>query len=250
MPFSDYIIFADESGSSSPKPDPTYPAFILAFCIFKKSDYMSIVVPKVQELKFQFFGHDDIILHEADIRRRRGEFSVLNDETTNWQFLQATSTLISDVPFEIVASVVDKRSPVIDAEKDLYEIALHSCLERTCLFLDDQSESNRLTHLLLEERGKKEDRRLEEAFKRFRATEGGPMSAQSLCIRFPNKLANSAGTQLADLVARPIGLSFLRPDQSNRAWEVIESKLQSNEELNPQLERIRVIEPSAKGLGP
>ena len=39
-----------------------------------------------------------------------------------------------------------------------------------------------------------------------------------------DKKTNSEGLQLADLTARPIGLSVLRPDQSNRAAEVLESK--------------------------
>lgn len=34
----------------------------------------------------------------------------------------------------------------------------------------------------------------------------------------------SSGLQLADLVARPIGLSLLRPDQENRSFEVLKEK--------------------------
>jgi hypothetical protein len=40
-----------------------------------------------------------------------------------------------------------------------------------------------------------------------------------------DKKNNSIGLQLADLVARPIGLRQLRPEQANRAWDVIEAKL-------------------------
>lgn len=34
----------------------------------------------------------------------------------------------------------------------------------------------------------------------------------------------SSGLQLADLVARPIGLNFLRPTQKNHAFEVLKKK--------------------------
>ena len=34
----------------------------------------------------------------------------------------------------------------------------------------------------------------------------------------------SSGLQLADLVARPIGLDFLRPEQENKAFEVLKKK--------------------------
>lgn len=39
------------------------------------------------------------------------------------------------------------------------------------------------------------------------------------------KKVNCAGLQLADLIARPIGMSVLRPEQSNRAFSVIQEKL-------------------------
>ena len=34
----------------------------------------------------------------------------------------------------------------------------------------------------------------------------------------------SSGLQLADLVARPIGLNMFRPEQENRAFEVLKKK--------------------------
>ena len=44
-------------------------------------------------------------------------------------------------------------------------------------------------------------------------------------IVFADKRTNSAGLQLADLTARPIGRHFLDPGQPNRAWDIIETKL-------------------------
>jgi len=43
---------------------------------------------------------------------------------------------------------------------------------------------------------------------------------------FIPKAANSSGLQLADLTARPIALSHLRPNQPNRAFEIIRTKLE------------------------
>ena len=39
------------------------------------------------------------------------------------------------------------------------------------------------------------------------------------------KTSNSAGLQLADLVARPIGIKHIRPQQPNRAYDIIQAKL-------------------------
>ena len=45
---------------------------------------------------------------------------------------------------------------------------------------------------------------------------------------FVSKSANVPGLQIADLVARPIGRHVLNPQQPNRAFDVIKSKLNCN----------------------
>ncbi len=60
--FSDYIVYVDESGDHGLNTiDPNYPVFVLAFCIFKKTDYWQQTVPAIQEFKFNHFGHDQAI---------------------------------------------------------------------------------------------------------------------------------------------------------------------------------------------
>jgi hypothetical protein len=44
-------------------------------------------------------------------------------------------------------------------------------------------------------------------------------------VDFADKRTNSAGLQLADLTARPIGRHVMDPAQPNRAWDIIEPKL-------------------------
>ena len=69
--FSSYIVYVDESGDSSlEKIDKGYPVFVLAFCVFHKRYYAEQLVPEVQGLKFNYFGHDMIILHEKEIRKK------------------------------------------------------------------------------------------------------------------------------------------------------------------------------------
>ena len=46
-----------------------------------------------------------------------------------------------------------------------------------------------------------------------------------LKIRMANKTNNSTGLQLADLIARPIGLSVIRPEQDNQSFDIIKTKL-------------------------
>lgn len=115
------------------------PLFVLSCCLISKRDYMDTVVPAIQRIKFATFGHDSTVLHEREIRRDLGPFSVLRDRERKHAFLAGL-----EMPFDPV--ICDKKS-------------------------------------------------------------------------------NSIGLQLADLVARPIGMSRLRPEQPNRAWAVIQEKL-------------------------
>ena len=77
----------------------------------------------------------------------------------------------------------------------------------------------------MERRGKNEDDELELEFRRI--CDGANYQGERLNFEvvFADKKSNSAGLQLADLVARPIGLSVLRPGQPNRAFDAVKSKL-------------------------
>ncbi len=91
-------------------------------------------------------------------------------------------------------------------------------------FLEEKNEQKNLTHVVVEQRGKKEDDELELEFRRI--CDGLNTREKSLPfeILFADKKAMSTGLQLADLVARPIGLQVLRRGQSNRAFDVLMSK--------------------------
>ena len=71
--FSDYLVFVDESGDHSlVSIDPEFPVFALSLCVIAKSAYANYLLPRATQLKLDIFGHDEIILHEHDIRRRKG----------------------------------------------------------------------------------------------------------------------------------------------------------------------------------
>ena len=76
MNYGDYVIYVDESGDHSlTSIDVGYPIFVLVFCVFRKEDYANVIVPKVQTFKFKHFGHDIVVLHEKDIRKRNWPFA-------------------------------------------------------------------------------------------------------------------------------------------------------------------------------
>jgi hypothetical protein len=207
MEFSDYIVYADESGDHSlVSIDPDYPVFVLCFCIFRIDEYVSSVVPRMQALKFRFFGHDAVVLHSHDIRKSTGPFKILFDRDRRSNFLAAVTGAMEQSPCFLVVTIIDKRrlrDPDAQAEGP-YALALKSCLERTHAALSAMGQGDRLTHIIAECRGKQEDRDLELVFRRaVQATPRGPVLPFDLV--FAHKGMNSTGLQFADLVAHPMG---------------------------------------------
>lgn len=106
--YSDYVVFVDESGDLSlTMIDPRYPVFVLSFCIFHKDVYLDAVTPALRRLKFSTFGHDMVILHEHDIRKKEGAFRLLSKEPRE-AFLNRLTDLVDAMDFIIIAVVIDK----------------------------------------------------------------------------------------------------------------------------------------------
>lgn len=191
------------------------------------SDYIASVVPRVQELKFSTFGHDMIVLHEREIRKAEPPFDVLLNPQVRTQFMAELNEIMAAAPMTIVAAVIDKpafkRRRGIDTNP--YHVALEFGLERVFLELQAHGQVGRPTSVVFESRGREEDRTLELEFLRICSSTQMEGLARTLRFQCASKGANSSGLQLADMVARPIGLHHLRPQQPNRAWDVIESKI-------------------------
>lgn len=232
--FSDYIVFVDESGSPTlGNIDPDYPVLVLAFLIVRKDEYQSGIVPALQGFKFRHFGHDQVILHEREIRRDIGAFSFLKTPVLKQAFLGELSDIMAAAPFSLVSVVI--RKDILQTRyktpENPYHLALQYGLERVHGFLCQQGQwqlgrtANPAVHLVVEKRGKNEDDDLELEFRRI--CDGGNFKRDNFPfeIVFAHKQSNSSGLQLADLVARPIGMSVIRPEQPNRAFELLKPKL-------------------------
>ncbi|API59671.1 hypothetical protein BSL82_10365 [Tardibacter chloracetimidivorans] len=165
MDYSEYIIYVDESGDHSlVNDDPNYPMFVLAFCIFRKADYTDHISPSIQNFKFAHFGHDSVVLHEHEIRKQQPPFVFLKSRDKREQFMADLNQLVIDAPMTVIAAAINKTrhreryvTPI-----NPYTLALQFCMERTHRFLCDHGQSERLTHLVVERRGRTEDRDLEQ----------------------------------------------------------------------------------------
>ena len=225
--FSDYVVYVDESGDHSlASIDPGYPVFVLALCVFHKRHYSEQIIPAIEKLKFNYFGHDSVVLLENEISKQKGAFAFLSHRPTRVVFMERLNSIMDASNFILIACVVDKvrLSRNEGANSNPYHIALGICLEALHGFLTEKGQENLRTHLVVECRGKKEDRELELEFRRIRDGNNTGGQALPFDIVFANKQTNLAGLQLADLVARPVGVNYVRPTQPNQAFELLKRK--------------------------
>jgi hypothetical protein len=168
-------------------------------------------------------------LHEHEIRKQKGDFAFLRKAEAREAFMADISELMASVPFQGYAAIIDKltlKKRYADPWNP-YEIAMQFCMEKISNRLVAHRQRGRLTHVLFEARGHAEDAQLELEFRRVAANQrrwgwrAVDFSRTPLEPVFVPKSANQTGHQFTDLIARPLALRALRPDQPNRAFEII-----------------------------
>lgn len=236
MDFSDYVVYVDESGDHNLKSvNQDYPVFVLAFCVIHCDAYINHLSPVIQKFKYEFWGHDEVILHEHDIRKQNGCFGILRSgQELRDRFFDKINEIIKTSDVGVINTLIDKDRHIkkyVDPWNP-YSISLVCCMRGLLGFLLKNGQEGKRVHVIFESRGKKEDNELELEFRRI--CDNRPLGYQyksddfskiSFEILFLPKAANSIGLQFADLVARPIGLNYLRPTQANRAYEIIKDKI-------------------------
>ncbi len=226
--FSDYLVFVDESGDHNLRQiDPQFPVFVLLFAIIRKDDYINQVCPNLQRFKHEFWAHDEVVLHEHEIRKPFGDFLFLIQKPIRDRFLARLSTQMEALPATVVAIVIDKAKYAVryHAHVSPYDYAMETGLERVFRHLEGFDQTDRPTAIIVEKRGRREDAELELAFRRVCDGANALHKPLPFQLAMIPKSSNSPGLQLTDLMARPVALHHLRPQQPNRAFEIIEPKL-------------------------
>ena len=202
------LVYVDESGSpSSSITDPNYPIFVMAACVFEPEPYASRLLPAVAALKIRHFGSDSPVLHESEIRKRLGIYNFKGDVRARNDFIEGLSLVIQDCVPLVVASVVRHS----DLKRDIDLVALEA------LQAGFQRHAAGPSHWVFERRGKREDAAVSKAF--------DSLMLSGATHEFVAKGRGLAGLEMADMLARPIGLSVLRPAQPNRALEGLRQRM-------------------------
>jgi hypothetical protein len=228
-----YYLFIDESGDHGLRNlDPSFPVFNLCAVLFSRQSYDE-ADENINSLKREFWGDKSVVFHSTDIRRCRKEFQILLDLELKAKFISHLNSIMNGSDYTVFSSGVRKEDFIKKFGKlhrNIYEVCLSFIIERLVFFMDDQPQEGKAVKIVMEERGKKEDRTLKESFNRLMQTGTGfvtpaRLKAIGLEIHFRSKAKNINGLQISDLIAYPIAQYILDPKRANPAFDIIKSKI-------------------------
>jgi len=228
-----YYLFIDESGDHGlVNLDPSFPVFLLCGLLTSDDNYDN-TRNAINNLKRKFWANKEVILHSRDIRKCDKEFQILFDLDIKSVFYSIINDIIKNSKYRIISSAINKTRYIKTYGKlsnDVYELALSFIIERAIFSLDEVNDTEKQLEIVIEKRGKKEDKKLDEHFQRLISRGTGYVSADRLKevnikITFKDKKENINGLQLADLVAYPIARYVIDPKRANPAFDVLLSKI-------------------------
>lgn len=248
-----YRLYIDESGalgySSKPLNEQNFKERYLSLTgiIVEDQDNENILQPEMLNIRRLFTDDPDTlpILHRDEICKKEGLFIKLNDADFKTRYTKALESLIDGLPFKIITIVVDKaahKEKYGAASMNPYHYSIDLLLERYVKYLQPNKSTG---DVMIEARGKKEDRLLQQEYTRFYTigTYYIPASAiqnklTSKKIKVKDKKLGIAGLQLADSLSLPSKLDVLKTykvinkDLVENYTKILISKIQSKYHKN------------------
>lgn len=191
---------------------------------------------EINSIKREFWNDENIIFHSREIRKHQKRFINLNDCSLKERFYDRINTLLSQKSIYVVVCCAVPKYPCIERhgnEIDIYGIALSYVLQRSIFYLDEVEPTGKL-RIVVEKRGKREDRNLRDYYNRMLETGVKYCSEERLKghihdFNFAAKSDNINGLQIADLIAYPISRYVLYPDKENPAFDIVEPNIYVSE---------------------
>lgn len=188
--------------------------FLALTGVIIESEYnVNILSGELESIKRRFFQKDPeipVILHRADMINCRPPFEALRDPILKDQFNAAILDALRRWRFHVITVLIDKRAhreQYVVWRHHPYHYCLEVLLERFVLFLHY---GNYRGDVMVESRGRFEDQKLMDSFRRLYENGTDHIPAERWQARLTSKelkvkpkTANSAGLQLADILAHP-----------------------------------------------
>jgi hypothetical protein len=231
-----YFFYLDETGDHGLDfIDKNFPLFLLCGCLIRE-DNLRILEEEVQDFKHKYFKTDKVILHSRDIRKCQASFQILFDLELKARFYKDLNSIIEKTTFHIIGAGINKENHVKRyglGAKDPYALSLSFIIERL-IFCLDKLDAEATVEIIIEERGKKEDRLLLSHFNSTMDKGTYYVSSERLknkVVKFEYyaKKDNITGLQVADLCAYPLARNILYPEVPYLSFDIIKSKIYCSE---------------------
>lgn len=213
-----YRLYVDESGDhvfhdEKRLAEPGHRYLALVGCWFPQGVKYLEFHRALERLKQKHFPHspdDPVILHRKEIIHCSGAFWRLRDDRARASFDDDLCALVGCTEFSLVGVCVDKLALKRKYLNPFhpYHLALGFLLQRYCGWLNH---SNRTGDVMAESRGGSEDTRLKNAYDhiwthgdRHHKSEFYRQALTSREAKLKKKSENTAGLQVADLLARAV----------------------------------------------
>lgn len=234
-----YYFFLDETGDHGLNyVDKNFPIFLLCGCLLSE-DRLRNLEAEVNTFKQKYFKTEGVILHSREIRKCEGAFQVLFDLDLKATFYEDLNLMLKKGEYTIIGAAVNKDEHIKKYGKgarDPYALSLSFIMERLVFYLQ-KMDSGATVEVIVEERGKKEDRMLQAHFNSIldRGTyyvQSGDFKKLVRKFKFHSKRENIIGLQVADLCAYPSARFLISPDEPYIPFRIIENKIYSGKKGN------------------
>ncbi|WP_287021546.1 DUF3800 domain-containing protein [Cohnella sp.] len=228
MPLN-HLVFLDESGDHSMQHiDRQFPVFALAATIFNVDYYLDTANPLIDRVKYKYWGHRNVIFHSVDIRKQKGDFSILREPEKRQNFLEDINKLIDNLDFKIISSGINKLDHLqqYHTPQSPYDLTLEFIMERLYYFF--RNTKNRCL-LIAEARGEKENAELYRVFRNLIQNGNDNLSASQFQahisdLKFYPKHNNENGNQISDLVVYPVARKIISKAAGFEPYQRIKPK--------------------------
>ena len=210
-------MYMDETGDDGLRraDDPRHRFLSLTGVIIGVEHVSAAVYPEMERIKTRYFGsHPDepVIFHRKELVNRMRPFHSLRDERVEGEFNRDLLERMREWEYAVVTVCLDKkdhaetRAPYHRCMAILLDVFARWLLTR-------RAEGD----VMAEERGRGEDRRTVEEFRRLWLRGTGAASPERIQaaltsgdLKIKSKPSNIAGIQLADMIAHPSRNEILR----------------------------------------
>ncbi|UFH55494.1 DUF3800 domain-containing protein [Spirosoma sp. KNUC1025] len=232
-----FYLFLDESGDHGmSKIDPNFPILLLCGVLISDSKYQ-LLKQQIEQLKYDLWQDERVILHSRDIRRKEGPFYLFTQKEKWIYFLSEFNRIVTESTFRVISAVIQKEAykdrQVANPLIGVYGHAFTFLIERCVFCLDEVNRDfSPELRVIAESRGTDADLTIAKYLKTIKLSPRGTgfvpshrINQYGFSLNFMAKSKNNVGLQIADLMAYPIARFVIDGYTTNPSFEILKPRI-------------------------